>query len=260
MSIKQIIFLAIILLPIFVQAQDREAEINENEHFWWSLNSTMRLGDRWGVVADVHIRRTNFIANPSFYFGRLGAAFWIADNLTLTAGYANLQLAVEGEGGYNFANENRIYQQLQWNQKIERTSFLQRIRIEQRWRESLNMDGSLNHIFFNIRLRYLLSVKIPIWKDKPYLPKPVIADEVLIQFGENIVYNTFDQNRLFLGLSQRVTPNLSFDIGYMMVYQQKFSGYQYDVNHTFRFFFYFTPDLRKNKSSKFPVLIIPGDE
>ena len=39
----------------------------------------------------------------------------------------------------------------------------------------------------------------------------------------------------------------------MLVYQQKASGYQYDLNHTLRWFFYFTPDLRKVKSSHHPT-------
>jgi hypothetical protein len=36
----------------------------------------------------------------------------------------------------------------------------------------------------------------------------------------------------------------SFDLGYMQVFQQKASGYQYDLNHTLRLFFYWTPDWR----------------
>jgi len=30
----------------------------------------------------------------------------------------------------------------------------------------------------------------------------------------------------------------------MQVFQQKASGYQYDLNHTLRLFFYWTPDWR----------------
>ncbi len=33
----------------------------------------------------------------------------------------------------------------------------------------------------------------------------------------------------------------------MLVYPQKSSGYQYDLNHTLRWFFHFNPDLRENK-------------
>ena len=39
----------------------------------------------------------------------------------------------------------------------------------------------------------------------------------------------------------------------MLVYQQKASGYQYDLNHTLRWFFYFTPDLRRGKSPHLPA-------
>ena len=78
----------------------------------------------------------------------------------------------------------------------------------------------------------------------PDVPSLVFSDEVLVQFGEAIVNNTFDQNRLFLGIKKSLKPSLSFDLGYMMVYQQKASGYQYDLNHTFRWFFYYTTDFR----------------
>ena len=51
----------------------------------------------------------------------------------------------------------------------------------------------------------------------------VLSDEILIQFGKEVVYNTFDQNRIFIGIKQTISSKLSFDFGYMNVYQQKFS-------------------------------------
>ena len=39
----------------------------------------------------------------------------------------------------------------------------------------------------------------------------------------------------------------------MLVDQRRASGYQYDLNHSLRWFFYFTPDLRKTKSSHQPA-------
>jgi long-subunit fatty acid transport protein len=57
------------------------------------------------------------------------------------------------------------------------------------------------------------------------------------------VYNTFDQNRLFLGIKQKISKTLSFDAGYMYLFQQKESGYQYNANKTYRLFFYYTPNF-----------------
>ena len=74
----------------------------------------------------------------------------------------------------------------------------------------------------------------------------VASDEILFNFGNDIVYNTFDQNRIFFGLRNKINKTWSYDIGYMNVYQQKPNGYQYDLNHTFRWFFYYTPNFRKN--------------
>jgi hypothetical protein len=85
------------------------------------------------------------------------------------------------------------------------------------------------------------------------LPSLVLSDEVLLQFGSGIVLNTFDQNRLFAGLKKSLSRSWSFDLGYMLVYQQKPSGFQYDLNHTVRWFFYLSPDLRPVKSAHEPA-------
>jgi hypothetical protein len=50
-------------------------------------------------------------------------------------------------------------------------------------------------------------------------------------------------------LDQTLGRSWSFDLGYMLVYQQKASGYS--TTSTTRFFC-FTPDLRKEKSSHHP--------
>ena len=155
------------------------------------------------------------------------------------------------DGGFDYALEKRIYQQLLWRSVNGRAKFLQRIRNEQRWHEVLNPDGSVNRIRFSNRVRFLFSASIKIFEDEKR-PRLVLSDEILFHFGEEIVYNTFDQNRLFVGISHRLNKNLAYDFGYMAVYQQKYSGYQYDLNHTLRLFFYLSPDLRKKKDKNLP--------
>ena len=48
---------------------------------------------------------------------------------------------------------------------------------------------------------------------------------------------------------QDLGPPWSFARGYMLLCQQQASGYPSDLNHTLRWSFYFTPDLRKTNSS-----------
>jgi hypothetical protein len=54
-------------------------------------------------------------------------------------------------------------------------------------------------------------------------------------------------------VKQSLGRSWSFDPGYMLVHQPKASGYQYDLTHTLRWSFCYTPDLRKVKSSHHPA-------
>ena len=236
-----------------------DKEINHQTQFWWSINSTGRFNEHWGFMGDIHIRRENFIKDPNFYFLRLGAVYWFSNEFTLAAGLAHLWLANEYEDGFHFAGEKRIYQQLQWREKFNNLFFLTRIRNEQRWHEVLDENASVDRVRFSNRVRFLFSASIPIFSNEN-LPRVAIADELLVHFGKEIVYNTFDQNRIFIGISQKISRNLSLDFGYMLVYQQQYSGYQYDSNHTLRLFFYYAPDFRDKRDAQLDHYPLIGDE
>jgi Protein of unknown function (DUF2490) len=231
---------------LFLFAQTSQKEINKQDQSWVSINTTARLSDKWGFIADIHERRNNFFKDPGFHFIRAGVDYWLKDNITIAAGYAHLWSAPTKPGWKTFTNENRIYQQVQMISKIGNVTLLQRLRNEQRWQQKISNDKPTGEHKFTNRVRYLLSFTIPVFKNDKY-PSLVLSDELCVQFGKEIVYNTFDQNRLFIGVRQKVTKELNFDLGYMLLKQQKASGYQYDVNNTFRWFFYYTPDFRKKK-------------
>ena len=233
-------------------------EIREQKQFWWSINSTMRVSERFGVIGDFHIRRNQFVRHSNFYFARIGGTYWVSDQLTLVTGYAHLWLTKSIENSKStFLNENRIYQQIQWRQKTGKVTFVQRIRNEQRWHEVLNDEGEYLRTRFSNRVRFLSSFNVKIFEN-PKLPSISIADEVHFHFGKEIIYNTFDQNRIFVGIKVPISNQLKFDIGYMAVYQQLYSGNVYTFNHTFRWFFYYTPDFRPKKERIHYAL--PGDE
>lgn len=249
--IKYFLLFAVCLLLSRAQAQLPEKEVNEQAQFWTSLNTTARISERWSVIADMHIRRNNFMQDPSFYLLRGAGQYAIKPNFTVAAGYAHMWIAPSRSDWQAFVNENRIYQQAIFVTSLGKVNLVQRIRNEQRWQQIIVNDKPSGNWRFTNRVRYLISATIPISKNK-WIPKPVISNELLIHFGKPIVYNTFDQNRLFIGIRQQISNPLSFDFGYMNVYQQKFTGYQYDMNHTIRLFFYYTPDLRKNMKPMHP--------
>lgn len=179
------------------------------------------------------------MADPNFYFVRAGAGYWFSSQLSFTGGYAHMWLASTKKGERIYLNEDRLYGQLAYSSDYGKLTILQRFRNEHRWRESVVSDSLANTTTFSTRLRYLISLTYPVFRN-PSLPQACLANEVLIQFGKPIVNNTFDQLRLFAGIRQSLGKGWSYDFGYMMLYQQRASGFQYDRNHTLRLFFYYT--------------------
>jgi len=230
---------------VFGETALPEKKITDYFQSWFSINNTLRFTNHWGMVGDLHIRRDNFLKDDYFYFLRAGAIYYISGKYPVILGVAHLWQAPPA-GKNTWGNENRIYEQWSGTQKEGITSILNRVRIEQRWRDQLVNDQVVGNKLFTLRIRYLASFEIRPFKN-PMIPGVVISDEACIQFGESIVYNTFDQNRVFLGLKQSLSQKLSFDIGYMNIFQQKSTGNQYTSSHDFRLFFYYNVDFRRNR-------------
>jgi hypothetical protein len=235
--------LLMLFFSLFGMAQTPvEKVVNHQIQSWFSINSNFKFSEHWSLLGDFHIRQNDFIEKNNFYFVRGAIGYTPNNQVGFTSGYGHMWVTPSNPDWNTFANESRIYQQASLNFKIGDVSLLQRVRNEQRWQDKIANDVKVGSRFTN-RIRYLISFNIPIFKKKT-LPSLVIADEILIHFGKEVIYNTFEQNRIFIGIKQSINSKLSYDFGYMNVYQQKYSGYQYDSNHTLRLFFYYNSSLK----------------
>ncbi|MDP4263549.1 MAG: DUF2490 domain-containing protein [Bacteroidota bacterium] len=228
-------------LPITAQTS---RQVNYQTQTWFSVNTTSQVSYHWAIIADAHIRKNNFLAQSSFEFVRTAIQYNVDKNLSVALGYGHMWLHPSTPGWSTISNEDRIYQQLLLLSEFHKVSILQRFRNEQRWQQKISGDKFTGGHRFTDRFRYLLSFTIPVFKNDK-LPAFSLSDEILLQAGKEVMFNPFDQNRFFAGIRQKLTKDLNFDTGYMVVYQQKYSGYQYDLNNTYRLFFYYTPTLYK---------------
>lgn len=240
-----------LILPGYFSLQAQTKTINTQYQSWISVNSVLKISPQWSIVADLHTRRNHFMEDNNFNFARTGVQYTIDKNLSVAAGYAHLWAYPTTKDWHTIAHENRIYQQVQYSSKWKNANILQRLRNEQRWQQKMVNDAYSGELRFTDRVRYLLSLTIPVFKNKK-LPALALADELCLHAGKDIVYNTFEQNRFFIGIREQLRPDLSFDMGYMRVFQQKRSGYEFDRNHTFRLFFYYSPQLYKHSATAIP--------
>jgi hypothetical protein len=244
---KFIYLVGFVLCCEFAIAQVGVKEVKHINQTWIGFNSNWFLNKHYFIQADIHFRENDFFATNSFVFARLGLGYQFNPNLHVSTGYAFLESAPINEGLSTRAIEHRIYQQFGFNHQFNnRWVIAQRIRNEQRWQEIIENDVKTGATRFSNRVRYLLGFTIPVFKN-PRMPQLVVSDELFLQFGKDIVYNTFDQNRFFVGIKQKIGNSLSFDFGYMNVYQQRSNGYSYIQSNTIRLFLYYNHQPKKNQ-------------
>ncbi|MCW3109044.1 MAG: hypothetical protein JWQ09_3550 [Segetibacter sp.] len=219
------------------------------QQIWLGYFNQARLTNKFGVWTDLHLRtKEDFTNNFSQSIARIGLTYYLTDNTKLTAGYAYVaNYAAEGHTKIT-QPEHRLWQQVQWHTKYGKTRMMQWIRLEEKYRHKILNDSALADGYnFNYKLRYNL------WYEIPFSQKPtnkfsfVINDEVHINFGKQVIYNYFDQNRFFVGLKLNTNKHDNVQLGYMNQFQQLAAGNKYRNNQVIRLFYFQNLDWRKTK-------------
>lgn len=231
------------------QTPKNTADINQ---VWLGYFNQSRFSKHWGSWTDLHLRtKENFFDNYSQSIIRLGLTYYIDNTTKLTAGYARVFLFPGDNHKAITQTEHRPWQQLQWHTSFSKTRLMQWIRLEERFRRKIKNDSTLADGYnFNWRLRYNIWYEVPLYKNglKPGSISFIANDELHINFGKEIVYNYFDQNRFFLGFKYQVSPSGNIQFGYMNLFQQLGAGNSYKNIQAGRVFFFQNFDFRKKSS------------
>ena len=133
--------------------------------------------------------------------------------------------------------EKRIVQEFNLSNSLsKRLTFQQRLRIDERFIHKNNGKELLDGYDFNFRFRYRLQASYRV--NKLEAPKATIlklSNELMVNAGKNIIYNQFDQNRLYVGIEQGFGKGISAELGYLHWYQQRASGNQFFDRDIIRF-------------------------
>lgn len=230
-----------------VSAQTKN--VTNYEQIWLAYFNQTRLSQRWGLWGDFQLRtKDDFVDSLTTGIIRLGLTYYIQDQVKATVGYAYIN-HFPGDNHPDVSQpEHRPWQQLQWHGGAKRSKTMQYLRLEERFRRKIAGDGSLADGYtFNFRVRYNYLIQWAIGS-RPFQPRSfsaVLNDEIHINFGDQVVYNYFDQNRFFAGVNYFVTSHDFLQFGYLHVFQQLSSGNSYRNIHGARIGFFHNLDLRK---------------
>lgn len=199
---------------------------------WYMYFGTNRVAEKWSIHTEAQFRFYDIPDNFNQLLLRTGANYHISDQAIATLGYGYIWTDPTFEDGPALQDrilEHRIFEQFILKNQVGKFAFEHRYRLEQRF---LDFDGptATEH-----RARYRLQVTYPL--DDTFFVN--FYDEVFV----NLQAPLFGQNRLYLALGAKLSPELSVQAGYL---KNSFTGRDYN---RLQFGIFFNPDLRKPQAA-----------
>lgn len=238
------IFTTCWLLTVWLgcSAQKKVAVLQQS---WLGAVQQVRLSQRWGVMADIQYRTVNhWVTGNNFVLSRLGATWYGPGQLQVSGGYGYVYTF--GQNRLPARNEHRLWQQVQWGSNGHKGRLLNRLRLEERWREQPGLNAvKISPYQFQWRASTQMQFVYPLQRKKPQgiATSLLLAEEALFNMGKAVQINTFDQNRLSAGFQFQLGSH-QVQATYMRIFQQMAAGDQYRRIHCARVFYTHTLDLR----------------
>jgi hypothetical protein len=203
----------LVLLPASLPVSAQRTTVH-NDQQWFQYYTQTRTGERTMLYADAGLRSIDGFSRWSQHLLRAGFGFSLGGAWQAVSGVAFFGFFDQGARS---RDEWRVYQELNRTDRPGRWTLQNRFRTEARFFRN-RPDGPLGAgESFNFRFRYRLQALAPLADISATRQRRVLlslADEVFINAGRNIVYNTFDNNRLVIGPVVQWGPDLQVGLLY----------------------------------------------
>ncbi len=202
--------------------------INSENQIWLQYYAQTKLNDKFALLLDGGLRWKNLFEQRTQYIIRSGISYSLNPTIKVSTGFAHL-------GFYKMDQFNRVefrpYQELLVNQKVKSIDIKHRIRLEERFFNSI-ADGLIqNPNSFNFRFRYSLMTNFPLIhlskSQKERRISLTIGDEIFFNSGRS-PFNTFDQNRFMVAPTLHI--NKDFKIAF--TWSKQFASSQVKNTYT----------------------------
>lgn len=211
--------LQVLFLTAFMASAQNTPSVRENTtntNAWFMYFGNHKFSKSFGLHAEVQVRRNDVIQNWQQLLLRTGLDYYTSQ-VRYTIGYAFVETYPYGE--YPVAHafpEHRMWQQALVSNGVGRVKLSHRYRLEQRWLGN-SVTGEFENGRYENRFRYMVRANIPL-QGKTIEPKKFYLgfyEEVFINFGNEVGYNIFDQNRLYGALGYHLGKIGRIEVGYL---------------------------------------------
>ena len=246
---KKLILVIILIIPEFLLAQKK---IENQQLIWYGYYNALKFNENWSLNSEIQERQFyNPTAQHQLVFrsnlerkligdwkASIGMTLFL-QNPNNPNSESNLTVP-ELRPDIGFSNK----------QKLGFLAINHKYKAEARFFHDVENDRLVGgYRFSHFRLRYQLGLDFLIWKNEEqqmFIAK--IKDEIMLNVGNKIVKNTFDQNRIYLALNYKLNNSYAVEVGYMNWFQQQKSGDDFYNRDILRFSVFHSIDLKKKKN------------
>ncbi|WP_435302824.1 DUF2490 domain-containing protein [Flavobacterium aestuarii] len=213
-------FKSFCLLLVFLMCAKGNAQDSEAGN-WFLYFGNQKINNRWNFHNEVQYRNYNFAGDLEQLLLRTGVGYNLSENnnnVLLGYAFVHSEPYIAGTDDKVKTDEHRIFQQFITKQQFGRVNMQHRYRFEQRFIED----------DFKMRLRYFLSLNIPINK------KEMDKNAIYASAYNEIFINTegpayFDRDRIYGGLGYCFSRSLKMEVGVMSQVLQNSSRTQFQI-------------------------------
>ncbi len=249
---KKYAILTLLLFVCFVSFAQDGKQITYDELLWIRYFNTIKFDDSWSLTTEIENRR--FIRpdrQQNWLIPRIqivkSSGNW---NAGLGITYLRQSMPNDGSEEVSFVRpEIRPHQEFSFKHKSKSYSVSHRYRFEERFIHKYEGTELTDGYDFTLRFRYRLQFSFPMFKnaDEKALFDLKLSDEIMLNLDKDVVYNIFDQNRLYAGVCFPVHKSTKLEGGYLNIFQQRSSGNKYNNVSVLRFTIYQTINLKNQK-------------
>lgn len=233
--IKRAGFIAFWILCNTVQGQKT---IKDQGQFWFMTNNQFSVHKTLAIETEGHVRWNLDNKKPYLFRGSTGIVYFFHKDFHINVSYLVQNRPYWSNNLGENLLDHGVWAQIGWSTRWDKLAINHRFRVETIWRDQEDPTfQTINRLSrIDVRPRYQIAIILPCWNN-PYIPQPMVSDELIMLFSKK-VNNIFNENRLFLGVRGQMVQGLSYDFGYMMIFQQA-SATSYNRNHALRLFLYY---------------------
>ena len=211
--------------------------IDHQNILWTRYYNQLLLTEKWSLHSEFDNRLFIQPLQENLFVIRIQGRYKINNHLETGAGFAYFSVDTqvpEINPDYN-TPEYRCQQDLTWKSNVNKVTLIQRFQVEERFIRNASKEELLSGTTFFWRFRYRLQGDYTFWKKEKQLLKAVVSDEIMFNFGEKIIKNTFDQNRIYAAIHYGLNSNLALELGYLNSLQRRVNGIDYFNRDIIRF-------------------------